>query len=152
MSDEIHLAVVASLLKRGRQVERLADGISLLAVLLGLAALLIGSPAPGYCAVLSGLLLLTGLLQKFFAMRVALDADLFAHLATRSDQLGQQTQALDQSLFSLGLKANPADNRDWQARGLAALGLLRKQLLCFAVQAVLALIGILLLPLLHFAG
>lgn len=152
MSDEIHLAVVASLLKRGRQVERLADGISLLAVLLGLAALLIGSPAPGYCAVLSGLLLLAGLLQKFFAMRVALDADLFAHLATRSDQLEQHTQALDQSLFSLGLKANPADSRDWQARGLAALGLLRKQLLCFAVQAVLALIGILLLPLLHFAG
>ncbi|UVL62306.1 hypothetical protein LOY54_03280 [Pseudomonas sp. B21-032] len=152
MSDEIHLAVVASLLKRGRQVERLADGISLLAVLLGLAALLIGSPAPGYCAVLSGLLLLAGLLQKFFAMRVALDADLFAHLATRSDQLAQHTQALDQSLFSLGLKANPADNRDWQARGLAALGLLRKQLLCFAVQAVLALVGILLLPLLHFAG
>ena len=152
MSGAIHLAVVASLLKRGRQVERLADGISLLAVLLGLTALLIGTPTTGFSAVLSSLVLLAGLLQKFFALRVALDAVLFAHLAARSDQLAQHTQALDQSLFDLGLKASPVDPRDWQARGLAALGLLRKQLLCFAVQAVLALAGIVLLPLLHFAG
>ncbi|MCE5984283.1 hypothetical protein [Pseudomonas sp. LF19] len=152
MSGEIHLALVASLLKRGRQVERLADGISLLAVFFGLAVLLIGTPAPWLSSVLCSVLLLAGLLQKFFAMRVALDADLFAHLATRSDQLAQHTQALDQSLCALGLKANPVDNRDWQSRGLAAMGLLRKQLLCFAVQALLALAGILLLPLFHSAG
>ncbi|QHF26841.1 hypothetical protein [Pseudomonas sp. R32] len=152
MSGETQLALVASLLKRGRQVERLADGISLLAVLFGLAALLIDAPAPWFSAVLCSLLLLAGLVQKFFALRVALDADLFAHLAARSDQLTQHTQVLDQSLFSLGLKANPLDQRDWQARSLAAMGLLRKQLLCFAVQAVLALASILLLPLLHVAG
>ncbi|QBF25053.1 hypothetical protein EXN22_04875 [Pseudomonas tructae] len=152
MSDEIHLALVARLLKRGRQVERLADGISLLAVFFGLAAPLLGVPASWFSAMLCSLLLLAGLLQKFFAVRVALDAELFAHLAARNDQLAQHTQALDQSLFALGLKANPVDDRDWQARSLAAMGLLRKQLLCFAVQAVLALTAILLFPLLNLVG
>lgn len=152
MTSQTPLVVVASLLKRGRQIERLADGISLLALFFGLAPLLIGAPSQWLSAALCALLLLAGLLQKFFAIRVALDADLFAQLATCDEQRGQHTQALDQALFSLGLKASQVDNRDWPTRSRAAMRLLRQQVLCFTVQIVLALIAIMLLPLLHYAG
>ncbi|MFY9960190.1 hypothetical protein [Pseudomonas sp.] len=152
MTSQTSLAVVASLLKRGHQVERLADGVSLLALFFGLAPLLIGAPSHWFSTALCALLLLAGLLQKFFAIRVALDADLFAQLATRGEQLVQHTQALDQALFSLGLKASQVDNRDWTTRSRAAMRLLRQQVLCFTVQAILALVAIVLLPLLHYAG
>ena len=44
------------------------------------------------------------------------------------------------------------DNRDWTTRSRAAMRLLRQQVLCFTVQAMLALVAIVLLPLLHYAG
>lgn len=151
MSGDIALALVASLLRRGRQVERLSDVISLLALAYGLAPLA-GAPAHTGGAALCALLLVTGLLQKFWAMRVALDAELFACLAAQPEQLPANTQALDQALFALGLKPALADDRDWPVRSRGALALLRRQLLCFAAQVLLALAGLLLLPWLPLAG
>ena len=151
MSSQTHLALVASLLRRGRQVERLSDGISLLALAYGLAPLA-GAPAPVIGALLCVLLLAAGLLQKYWGMRVALDAELFAHLATQAATLSPTTRALDQALFDLGLKPAPVDDRDWPARSRAALRLMRQQLLCLGVQVLLAIAGILCLPWLSLVG
>ena len=143
MSSQTHLALVASLLRRGRQVERLSDGISLLALAYGLAPLA-GAPAPVLGALLCVLLLAAGLLQKYWGMRVALDA--------QAATLSPTTRALDQALFDLGLKPAPVDDRDWQARSRAALRLMRQQLLCLGVQVLLAIAGILCLPWLSLVG
>lgn len=151
MSDDTALALVASLLRRGRQVERLSDAISLLALAYGLAPLA-GAPVHALGALLCAVVLMAGLLQKFWAMRVALDAELFDRMAAQPELQAARTQALDQALRDLGLKPAGADQRDWPARSRAALGLLRRQLLCFAAQVVLALAGLLLLPWLTFAG
>lgn len=151
MSSDTALALTASLLRRGRQVERLSDVISLLALAYGLAPL-VGAPAHLPGTLLCAGLLVAGLMQKFWALRVALDAELFDHLAAQPERLAARTQALDHALFALGLKPTQADDRDGQARSLAALGLLRRQMLCFAVQVLLALAGLLLLPWLPFAG
>lgn len=139
----MNLHLVASLLGRGRQLERLSDGITLLALAYGLAPLVTHLPplASLVCAVLLGL----GLLHKYWAIRVALDAELFARL-TVSANLAADTQALDRALFELSLKPNACDERDWPARSHAALGLLRRQALCFSVQVVLALATLLIIP------
>lgn len=139
----MNLHLVASLLGRGRQLECLSDGITLLALAYGLAPLVthLSPLASAVCAVLLGL----GLLHKYWAIRVALDAALFARLATSAD-LTADTQALDRALFDLSLKPHARDARDWPARSQGALGLLRRQALCLAAQVVLALTTLLILP------
>lgn len=138
----MNLHLVASLLGRGRQLECLSDGITLLALAYGLAPLVTPLPplASAVCAVLLGL----GLLHKYWAIRVALDAALFARLASSAD-LTADTQALDRALFDLNLKPHAHDARDWPSRSQGALGLLRRQALCFAAQVVLALTTLLIL-------
>ncbi|AGZ33565.1 hypothetical protein C4Q28_23055 [Pseudomonas sp. SWI6] len=138
------LMVVASLLGRGAQLERLSDGISLLALAYGLAPLLGAALTPS-ASLLCAALLALGVLHKYWAVRVALDADLFARLGASTD-LAADTQALDHALFDLHLKTQPEDARDWSARSQAALALLRRQTLCLGLQALLTLATLLTVP------
>lgn len=151
MSEEPQLALTARLLERGRQIERLSDGISLLALGFGLAPLLVAVRHPGLTAMLCALLLIFGLAQKYHALRVALDAELIAALANDAGRLSSRTRALDQALYELGLKRG-AHERDWLARCRGALRLLRWQGICFVVQVLLALSGLLILPWLPLAA
>lgn len=141
----MHLRVTASLLGRGQQLERLSDGISLIALGYGLAPLL-GAPLPLLGSGLCALLVILGLVHKYLAVRVALDAELFAELASRSD-LPAATGQLDRALFALNLKPSASDPRNWTTRSQAALGLLRRQGLCLALQIALCLTTLLTLPL-----
>ncbi|MFV3289245.1 hypothetical protein ACNFBR_10935 [Pseudomonas sp. NY11955] len=141
----MNLRVVASLLGRGKQLERLSDGLSLLALAYGLAPLL-GAPLQPLASLLCGVLLALGVLHKYWAIRVAIDAELFAHLANSSD-LTADTQALDQALFELKLKPHTTQPRAWPARSQAALGLLRRQAACLGLQLSLALATLLTLAL-----
>ena len=77
MPADMELQVVASLLRRGRSLDQLSTGLTLLGVLFGLAQLLMASVAP-ICLLLSLWMIVLGLLQKYWALRVAFDADLFA--------------------------------------------------------------------------
>lgn len=134
----MRLLLVASLLARGRQLERLSDGLTLLALACTLSPLL-GLPLAPLPHLLCGLLLLLGLAHKYWALRVALDADLFARIGASSDLHGD-TQALDHALFDLRLKPAASDPRDWPTRSRAALALLRRQALCLTLQVALMLI------------
>lgn len=131
------LSVIACLLARGRQLERLSDGITLLALACSVAPLF-GAALTPLTKALCITLLLLGLAHKYWAVRVALDAELFARLAASSD-LPADTQALDRALFDLRLKPSASDSRDWPARSQAALSLLRRQGLCLLLQVLLAL-------------
>lgn len=131
------LHVIASLLARGRQLERLSDGITLLALACSLAPLF-GAALPALPRTLCLLLMALGLAHKYWAVRVALDAELFAHLAT-SANLPADTQALDLALHQLHLKPSPSDARDWPTRSQGALTLLRRQASCLAMQVLLIL-------------
>ena len=133
----MRLFLVASLLARGRQLERLSDGLTLLALACTLAPLL-GLPLAPLSHLLCILLLLLGLAHKYWAIRVALDADLFARLGASGD-LPADTQALDHALFDQRLKPAASDPRDWPTRSRAALALLRRQALCLTLQVALML-------------
>lgn len=135
------LLLVAALLRRGRSLDHFSSALSLLAVVFGLAPWL-GAPASLTLAALCTLLLITGLAEKYWALRVALDAELFQRLAEIGEQLDSQTHALDQALQNLGLQNAEQGARSWSLRSQGALGLLRKQALCLLLQIVIVVLGI----------
>lgn len=138
MLTEMELQLVAMLLRQGRSLDHLSSGLSLLALGVGLTIALLEMPSPCTAALATGIVLL-GLAQKYWAMRVAFDAELFALLAADASRLERRTLALDQALASLGLQ--PANNvgRPWSERSRGALRLLRTQSLLLATQVLLAL-------------
>ncbi|OOG87301.1 hypothetical protein B0E41_04230, partial [Hydrogenophaga sp. A37] len=96
-------------------------GLSLLAVVVGVAW---ASPT-GAVGGLWALVLLCGLMERYFAFRLALDERLF-------HQVGHghmpSLQALDTSLARLGLRQNALPERPWSARLLGARRLLQRHL------------------------
>ncbi|MDH0621683.1 hypothetical protein N5E31_17125 [Pseudomonas chengduensis] len=132
------LLLVAALLRRGRSLDHCSSALSLVAVLFGLAPWL-GAPPSLILALLCAALLIAGLAEKYWALRVALDAELFQRLAEAGEQLDSQTHALDQALQNLGLQNAQQAGRSWSLRSQGALGLLRKQALCLLLQIVVVL-------------
>ena len=151
MASEMQLALIAGLLRRGRGLDLLSNALTLLALAYGLAPLL-GAPPSAASGILCGLLVMLGLAQKYWAIRVALDAELFARLANDVSRLAVHTTELDQALQSLGLQAATAQPRDWQKRSRGALKLLRLQSAWLVAQLLLALATILATPWLSLAG
>ena len=70
MPADMELQVVASLLRRGRSLDQLSTGLTLLGVLFGLAQLLLASIST-ICLLLALWMIILGLLQKYWALRVA---------------------------------------------------------------------------------
>ena len=135
------LLLVAALLRRGRSLDHCSSALSLVAVLFGLAPWL-GAPPSLILALLCAALLIAGLAEKYWALRVALDAKLFQRLAEAGEQLDSQTHALDQALQNLGLQNTQQADRSWSLRCQGALGLLRKQALCLLLQVTVVVLGI----------
>jgi hypothetical protein len=147
----MQLSLVAALLRRGRGLDLLSNALTLLALAYGLAPLL-GAPPSAASGVLCGLLVMLGLAQKYWAIRVALDAELFARLADDLGRLVSRTTELDQALLQLGLQKTVPATRGWEERCRGALRLLRLQAAWLVAQLLLALIVILAMPWLSLAG
>jgi len=151
MPVDMELHVTASLLRQGRSLDQLSTGLTLLGVFFGLAQLLMTSIIP-LCLILSTGLIILGLLQKYWALRVAFDADLFALVARNADPLPERTRSLDLALQNLGLQSATRAGRPWAERQRGALKLLRKQAILLAAQVLLTLAALLASPWLPFAG
>lgn len=151
MASEMQLALVAGLLRRGRSLDLLSGAVTLLALACGLAPLL-GAPPSLAGGLLCGLLVMLGLAQKYWAVRVALDAELFSRLATDPERLPQRSEQLDRALVDLGLQRQAAAGRDWHQRCRGALRLLRLQAAWLVAQLLLALATLLAMPWLSLAG
>lgn len=151
MAFEMQLALVAGLLRRGRGLDLLSGAITLLALAYGLAPLL-GVPYSPAASILCGLLVMFGLAQKYWASRVALDAELFTRLADDLGRLVSRTTELDQALLQLGLQKTAPATRGWEERCRGALRLLRLQAAWLVAQLLLALATILATPWLSLAG
>jgi len=147
MPADMELQVVASLLRRGRSLDQLSTGLTLLGVLFGLVQLLTPSITP-ICLILSLWMIVLGLLQKYWALRVAFDADLFTLMARDTDR----TPELDQAMQSLGLQSAKRAGRPWTERRRGALKLLRKQAYLLGGQVLLTVAVILASPWLPFSG
>ena len=151
MISDMELHTVVSLLRRGHSLDQLSTGLTLLAALLGLAQLLVGSVNP-WLLCFSVVIFMLGVLQKYWAQRVAFDADLFQRMADSTQSLAERTYTLDQALTALGLQPVERSGRLWTERRHGALLLLRRQSLLLATQVVLTLGLILASPWLAFSG
>jgi hypothetical protein len=151
MPADMELQMVASLLRRGRTLDQLSTGLTLLGVLFGLLQLLLITPV-ALGLILSTWLIVVGLLQKYWALRVAFDAELFEVVACDADALPDRTQALDQALQNLGLQPANRAGRPWAERQRGALKLLRNQAALLAAQVLPTLAVILASPWLSFTG
>lgn len=151
MSTDMQLHATASLLRRGGSLDRLSTGLTLLGALLGLGQYVVASPGT-WGLTCSVALLVLGLWQKYWALRVAFDADLFQHLAAGAQDLPERTRALDHALTALGLQPADRGGRPWNERISGALKLLRRQALLVAAQVLLTLVFIVAGPWLTFAG
>ena len=145
MISDMELHTVASLLLRGHSLDQLSTGLTLLGALLGLGQWLVGVIDP-WLLLLSVALLVLGMLEKYWALRVAFDADLFQRMADSTQSLAERTYTLDQALTALGLQPAARAGRLWTERRHGALLLLRRQSRLLAVQVVLVLGFILASP------
>jgi hypothetical protein len=83
MARDVRLLTVASLLRRGKSFDDLSTGLTLIGLASGLVHLLITSADPwGLGLALTGVIL--GVVAKYYAFRVAFDADLFNAMAEDS--------------------------------------------------------------------
>lgn len=150
MSVEMQLHIVASLLRRGRALDTLSTGVTLLSLALGLSQLWI-TPASPLLMLLVAALVVIGLIEKYYASRVAFDADLFQHLANDALELNARTAELDQALGVLGLQPVDKQPRSWALRSRGALKLLRQQVLFLALELLMMLTAIVFFPWLSLA-
>lgn len=150
MSAEMQLHIVASLLRRGRALDQLSTGLTLLALAFGAGQLLLEHFTPLNLLLITAIVVL-GLMEKYWALRVAFDADLFSVLAAEPEHLSERTVALDQSLNTLGLQPADRSARPWTERSRGALKLLLRQAIFLALQVLLTLGAILIVPWLSFA-
>ncbi|MBI4987668.1 MAG: hypothetical protein HZC23_02510 [Rhodocyclales bacterium] len=134
---EMLAGVAASSLGLGRRID--IWSLALLLVTIGTLAISAGVLAPWRygCLFVS---VLAGIAQKYFSLRVALDAVLFKRLADHefsksSVQDGETLTALDSALADCGLiKAPEGLPRDMASRCRGAMRLLYAQAICMAAQ------------------
>ncbi|WIF68276.1 hypothetical protein QN096_03810 [Metapseudomonas otitidis] len=137
---QVDALLVATLLKQGRPLDHLSSLFSLAAVFIGLSPLL-GTPPNLYGTVLCTLLLLVGLGEKYWALRVAVDAGLFLHLAQAEAPMDTHVAQLAQALQRLGWQTPEQIDRSWQSRCQSAIRLLHRQVMCLLLQVAITLAG-----------
>ena len=149
MSLPMTLGVHISLLRRGAELDKLSLTITALAVVLLMChGFLILAQ---WQLILLLALVLLGLVAKMYALRVSLDADLFAQLAkllqsqnaTTDQAIEPLLRELDSELAALSLIKAPQQTRALLPRCQGALRLLQRQFLCLLLQLLL-LFGLLL--------
>lgn len=148
MSHALHLALVSSLLKRGASLDRVSSLLTVLGLFCSLAPLF-GLEIHSGLALGGLLLVLLGISEKYWALRVAIDADLLTALASRKD-VELAGSELDNALQQLGLAPDNLPERSILSRSQGALRLLRYQALCLGGQVSLLLAGALVASWLTF--
>lgn len=142
MNTPLELRTMAAVLRQAAPLDRLS--LLLLAVSVLLAAWYAGTGAVlAVCC--CGVAALAGLLQRYWAARVGLDVALLEAVLADPD-LQRAGADLDTALQRLGLLRTLPPPRDWLARWQGMRRLLRRQLLCFALQVLSLLLALCTAP------
>ncbi|ALM84870.1 hypothetical protein [Bordetella sp. N] len=135
--------VLLAVLAQGRHAARMSLLLIVAAIVL-LAAAVLRTPldadwsagwrnAPAAALWLS---VLIGMVQRYYALRVRLDVQLFAQLYARPAVDDQDLNRLDAGLALLGAPSTDAAPRGLRDRWTGALRLLGRQLMCCGLQTV----------------
>jgi hypothetical protein len=141
-SERMLLTCAAALLDQGRILDRLSRPLTA-AALIGLLSLPVLTPTPPGAVVAAAIVAaIAGLVQVYFAIRVAFDAALFNHLASTSG--APDFASMDAALARLGLAPHRRPERPADARVAGARRLLKFQTFAVVVQVVSILGGVVL--------
>lgn len=121
------LSTMRAVLRQGATLDRFS------LVLLAAAIALLGvADAPPLIQMSYAVSAMAGVVQRYWAFRVGLDADLLegtiAHLRHGGGSEQDAAQQLDAALHAVGLVAKPPSSRDWASRWNGMRRLLRWQL------------------------
>ncbi|QNH22981.1 hypothetical protein HEP73_03930 [Xanthomonas sp. GW] len=130
MSTPLELRTMAALLRQASPLDRLSLALLAVALLLGVWY---GSAGAHVALAACLLSVLAGVLQRYWAARVGLDAALLDAVLAEAD-LDQAGADLDAALHRLGLLRRLPPPRDWQARWRGMRGLLLRQIASLALQ------------------
>lgn len=136
--SKLHLQLLATLLRRDVAIDQASSVLTVLALLIGVVPVL-GVTVNAWYLLLALLMLLLGVVEKYWSQRVAIDAELFDVLAQRVNDFEIAGHELDTALYELGL-APVVTVRSFTERSHGALALLRRQIAVLAAQSVLALL------------
>ena len=141
--DRTTIDACAALLEQGRTLDALSRLLTLFAVaLLFAGALELVAKAP---AILIGLVvIILGVAEAWFALRVGFDAALLRDVANRT-----QFAALDTAMVRLDLIAPEKAGRPLEERLQGAMRLMRLQGLCLGGQILLLIVGALIIAILQ---
>ncbi|MCW0393907.1 hypothetical protein NB696_000415 [Xanthomonas sacchari] len=142
MSTPLELRTMAAVLRQAAPLDRLSLLLLAVSVLLAAWYAGIGAVLAVCCC---GVAALAGLLQRYWAARVGLDVALLEAVLAEPD-LQRAGADLDAALQRLGLLRTLPPPRDWLARWQGMRRLLRRQLLCFALQGLALLLALCTAP------
>ncbi|MBO9740448.1 hypothetical protein J7432_15895 [Xanthomonas axonopodis pv. begoniae] len=130
------LATMRAVLRQGAALDRFS--LLLLAAAIGLLGV---AQAPPWVELSYAISVLAGVVQRYWAFRVGLDADLLAASIAHLERFGGTEQdaahQLDAAMHATGLVAKRAPTRDWASRWTGMRRLLRWQLASVVVQLLL---------------
>ncbi len=131
------LAAMRAVLRQGAALDRL----SLLLLLAAAIGLLGVAQAPPLMQLSYSISVLAGVVQRYWAFRVGLDADLLAASIAHLERCGGTGQdaahQLDAAMHAIGLIPQLSPTRDWASRWTGMRRLLRWQLASVVVQLLL---------------
>jgi hypothetical protein len=130
-------AITAAYLQQGRALDMLSRGITLIACIAVFTGVYTGAPLP--LTLLAILVVLFGLAEAYFALRVGFDAALFGHLAREAFGI----VSFDISMRRLNLMPDDRTGRPMTPRATGAMVLFRRQ----ATALLLQVLAIFALPL-----
>ncbi|MCE2570881.1 hypothetical protein [Motilimonas eburnea] len=161
MTGFSQLQLQVSLLRQGAELDRFSVKLTLLALLLLIVQPWLNFALWQVICLMTGVLL--GLLQKYYALRVSLDAELFSNLASELTQMSKSETDIDEkalthalarldlALAEQGLIKRPTKTRTLAQRCLGAKRLLKRQMIYLFGQLAMMLVLIIMTSLAHFA-
>lgn len=136
-TDQINLLTTAFLLAKGKMIDSFS--IVLTTIFLITSLLLVYIDSNKLLSVISLAIFFIGVIEKYYAIRTQLDAELFNLLAKHPAHSAENLRHLDNTLSSLGLLKKARSATTLISRQHGAIWLLKKQVCCCLIQVILAL-------------
>lgn len=142
-AKQMNLVVLVSLLKQSTKIDRFSSIITATSLLLLVIVMFLFADSL-IMIILSVVIFVLGIVEKYFAIRVDFDRELFKSLQNySSSELSSVLESMDRSLCQFGLiKKNYDPLRNLESRIVGAVNLLKKQLFCSVMQTILLLGGV----------
>ncbi|WP_392560908.1 hypothetical protein RHO12_06805 [Orbus sturtevantii] len=133
--NQTRFLAMSCLLQQGKNIDMTSTFIAIITIFCCCCSLFLQLPLVAIIGLLGMISVLLWLIQKYYAMRIAIDMELFSYFALHYQSADERANELDDFLNNLGLKKR--SNQNWLQRQQGTLNLLKKQVIFFIGQVML---------------